>query len=82
MNLKKVATGEYWEGLKALELGLVDEISTSDEYLLELSKKYDIYEISYITKKKIQDRFGGFPSGIFKDLFISFEAYFNTNRYR
>ena len=82
MNLKKVATGEYWEGLKALELGLVDEISTSDEYLLKLSKKYEIYEISYITKKKIQDRFGRFLSSTLKDLFISFEDYFNKNRYR
>jgi serine protease SohB len=39
LDISKVATGEIWEGTKALEVGLVDEISTSDEYLNELFKE-------------------------------------------
>jgi ClpP class serine protease len=30
-NIDKVATGEVWLGMEAIELGLVDEIQTSDE---------------------------------------------------
>lgn len=34
LDLEKVATGEYWYGTRALELGLVDEIGSSDDYLM------------------------------------------------
>ena len=34
LDIDRVATGEYWYGAKALELGLVDSIQTSDDYLL------------------------------------------------
>jgi serine protease SohB len=80
--MKKVATGETWEGIKALEVGLVDEISTSDDYLLNLSKKHEIFEISYITKQNLQDRFSGFISSTISKLFVSFESYFDKNKYR
>ena len=82
LNMKKVATGETWEGIKALEVGLVDEISTSDDYLLNLSKKHEIFEISYITKQNLQDRFSGFISSTISKLFVSFESYFDKNKYR
>ena len=32
-RIEEVATGEYWVAVQAKELGLVDEIMTSDEYL-------------------------------------------------
>src|SRR5690606_5968528 len=34
VDLSKVATGEYWFALRAKELNLVDDIMTSDEYLM------------------------------------------------
>ena len=34
LAIDTVATGEYWYGSKALELGLVDTIQTSDDFLL------------------------------------------------
>lgn len=33
LDMDKVATGEHWLAADALELGLVDEIATSDEYI-------------------------------------------------
>ena len=33
LDIEKVATGEVWLGSRAQELGLVDEVTTSDEYL-------------------------------------------------
>jgi serine protease SohB len=35
LDINQVATGEYWLALRARELGLVDRLGTSDDYLLE-----------------------------------------------
>jgi serine protease SohB len=43
VDLNAVATGEYWPASVALELGLVDELRTSDDLILELGKEADVY---------------------------------------
>ena len=82
LDMKKIATGETWEGVKALEVGLVDEISTSDQYLLNLSKKHEIFEISYITKQNLQDKFSFFITNTVTKLVSSLETFFDKNKYR
>lgn len=53
LDIDKVATGEYWFGKDALELGLVDKIQTYDDYLIDLLKKqHNVYEVSYVIKKE------------------------------
>lgn len=47
LDVDKVSTGEYWLGTRAKELGLVDQVMTSDEYLLGKSKDADIYLVSF-----------------------------------
>lgn len=60
LDIQKVSTGEHWLGLQALTLKLVDEIKTSDDYLLERSKSANIYEITFETKKPfLQKLIGG-----------------------
>ncbi|THB75197.1 MAG: protease SohB [Gammaproteobacteria bacterium] len=56
LDISKVATGEHWFGLKALELQLVDEISTSDDYLIAKSKEADIYQITRIEKQSLKEK--------------------------
>lgn len=56
LDMAQIATGEHWYGTRALELGLIDEISTSDDYLLEASKKMRLYEITYSAKKSVAER--------------------------
>lgn len=62
VDLHKVATGEYWYGQQAIELGLVDQIATSDDYLLAARHSADLIHVSYKVKKnlseKISDAFG------------------------
>lgn len=58
VDIASVSTGESWPGTRALERKLVDELKTSDDYLLENSKSADIYEIKYISKKSLGERFG------------------------
>lgn len=54
LNIEKVATGETWFGSDALELGLVDELKTSDDLLLASDKQ--VYKISFKTKKNLSDK--------------------------
>ena len=50
LDVAKVATGEHWYGEDARELNLVDKLQTSDEYLLSLLPKHDVYVIN--TRKR------------------------------
>jgi len=56
LDLEKVATGEIWYGRDALEAGLVDEIKTSDDFLLEASRSSRLYELRYRSRKSLSDR--------------------------
>lgn len=56
VDIEKLATGETWLGTKAQELRLVDEIMTSDDYLLKASEKANIFKIVYTIKKSLVER--------------------------
>lgn len=56
LDLDKVATGEYWLGLQALDLGLIDGISTSDDYLLALKDSHTLFEIRHETPKPLIEK--------------------------
>ena len=64
LDLKKVATGEYWYGKQALALGLADAIQTSDELLAELAADRDLYHVSYKIKQPLQKRLMGGVDGL------------------
>lgn len=56
INISAIATGEHWLGIRAKELRLVDDIITSDDYLLEASSTADLYEINFIVKKTLMEK--------------------------
>lgn len=56
LDLARVATGEYWHGSRAVELGLVDELQTSDDLLLAASKERDLLHLKYSAHKKPIER--------------------------
>lgn len=58
VDIAKVSTGEHWPAIRAMENQLVDELKTSDDYLLEQNAGADIYEIKYTTKKSIMEKLG------------------------
>jgi len=58
VDIDKVATGEHWYGTRAKELDLVDELKTSDEYLVDACDDADVYEVEYKQKPSMADRFG------------------------
>lgn len=65
LDIEKVSTGEHWYGKQALELNLVDELITSDEFLIKSLDEFDIYELSIDVKQGLQDKIlGGLFSSI------------------
>jgi serine protease SohB len=56
LNINHLATGEHWYGSTALELKLIDEISSSDDYLMRKSKACDIFEVSYVIHQGLVDK--------------------------
>ena len=57
LDITKVATGEHWFGTTALELGLVDSIQTSDDYLQAKAKSHKVVAIKYEVKKGLAEKF-------------------------
>jgi len=58
MDIEKLATGETWLGSRALTLGLVDAVGTSDEYIVNACQDADVYHVAYEKKKNIADKLG------------------------
>jgi serine protease SohB len=59
LPLAQVATGEHWFGARAVALQLVDELRTSDDYLLDRSKDCDLYELRYKRHRGLAERLTG-----------------------
>ncbi|MEO1327703.1 MAG: protease SohB [Pseudomonadota bacterium] len=59
LDLERVATGEYWHGTQALELGLIDEIGTSDSLLIAACEQRDLYALHYQVKLPLQKKLMG-----------------------
>ncbi len=58
LDIDKVATGEVWLGLSALEHELVDGLQTSDEYLARRANEADVFQLRFINRKSLQERIG------------------------
>ena len=70
MNIDKVATGEYWPGIKAKTLGLVDEITTSDDYILSHYPAREIFSVKYSVKKNVAEKLGMSAASVVERVFM------------
>ena len=57
-NIAQVATGEVWSGEAAVHMQLIDEIGTSDEYIVKGCESADVYSVKFEEKKTLQQKFG------------------------
>ncbi|WP_417438250.1 protease SohB [Idiomarina sp.] len=57
LDIDKVATGEVWSGQEAKELGLIDEVTTSDAWLMKQHKGFDVLQLQYVIRKPLSERF-------------------------
>lgn len=58
LDIDAVSTGEYWLGRRTLELGLVDRLATSDEYLLERVTSASLFQLAYHRENAWRSRLG------------------------
>ena len=58
LDIEAVATGESWQAKHAAKLGLVDELMTSDAYLMKRVADADLYELEVIVPSKVRQRLG------------------------
>jgi serine protease SohB len=56
LDMDKVGTGEAWLGSQALELGLVDELATSDEIIRAACQQRRVLRVSYQRKMTLPER--------------------------
>lgn len=54
--IEQAATGEHWFGARALALQLVDQLRTSDDYLLDRADGADLYSVRFRRKKPLSER--------------------------
>lgn len=52
LDMEKLATGETWYGIEALEYGLIDHIGTSDDYILAHLNSHHILQLKTPEEKQ------------------------------
>ncbi|MDP5291171.1 protease SohB [Oceanimonas sp. CHS3-5] len=75
MDLEQVATGEHWLASDAKDLGLVDSLQTSSDYLLAQSTDKRIISLHFKPKQKLKDKLGkAAEAGVSRALMKLYEA--------
>ena len=64
VDIARVGTGEAWYGRRALELRLVDELVTSDDYLLAARERAQVYEVSYVPGRPVRSALGSWRNAL------------------
>lgn len=67
VDIENVANGDVWYGQDAIKQNLIDEVSTSDDYLLRRCETADVYLLKSEEKKPLLKRLGaGAQAGMAK----------------
>jgi serine protease SohB len=56
LDLDRVSTGEHWLARRALDLGLVDALQTSDEYLVARAAEANVYRVAFERPPTLRER--------------------------
>ena len=58
LEIDKVSTGEYWLASRGVALGLVDQLSTSDDYLMARAKEARLFLVGFKPESSWRRRIG------------------------
>ena len=58
IDIEEVANGDIWYGQQALDKRLIDEVGTSDDYLMAACERADVYQVRYEFRKTLQEKLG------------------------
>lgn len=76
LDIDDVAKGEVWYGQRAKDKALIDEIKTSDDYLVERSKDADVFEVKFHEKKTLAEKLGLSMATVFETLGLKLSKFF------
>jgi serine protease SohB len=79
--IDEVANGDVWYGKRALDKQLVDDLQTSDEYLMAKLDVSDIFEVEFSHKKTLPERLGFAAQGAVDRLLITWLSRAQNNRF-
>ncbi len=66
VDVEQIATGEHWYGTRALELALIDELGTVDNYIFKQTQQRLVLEILHVPKKTVTQKLTEGMSYLFK----------------
>lgn len=81
VDVVAVATGEVWFGRRAIDVKLVDELQTSDEYLFAQAENADIYEVEFTHKKSLPEKLGFAAQAAVDRLLMTWWERLNVSRW-
>jgi serine protease SohB len=81
LKIAEIATGEYWYGEQALTLNLVDQLGTSDDYLMSFAEKHQIIKIKYEQHESLSDKISGILGNAVKKGALSVVEEFETKKF-
>ncbi|WP_166268276.1 protease SohB [Marinobacter caseinilyticus] len=58
LDIAAVANGDIWFGRRALDVKLIDEIRTSDEYLIEACDRAEVVSVGFRRKRTLPEKLG------------------------
>jgi serine protease SohB len=58
LDVERIATGEHWLARRGLELGLVDQLRTSDEYLVSRAANANLFQVNFERRQTLRERIG------------------------
>jgi serine protease SohB len=58
LDVERIATGEHWLARRGLELGLVDQLRTSDEYLVSRAADANLFQVNFERRQTLRERIG------------------------
>ena len=68
IDLQKISTGEYWYGTQAIDLNLIDDIKTSDSYLVEKCKAHNVFTVEYKIQESLREKISNILSKSFQNI--------------
>jgi serine protease SohB len=81
LDIDHIATGEVWYGKRALDQKLIDELCTSDDYLLSKRTDTDLFSVKYRQKRSLPERLGFAAESAFNRTLNTMLGKLSQNRY-
>lgn len=70
VDIDHVATGEVWYGQRAMDVKLIDDVQTSDEFIQERLPSHGVFELRYVQRRNWQQKLGMAAEGTMERSFL------------